>query len=186
MPVPRPPSLVVSERQRAVLEQIARAPTTPMGLVQRARLVLAMAAGGNNTQVAAQYQVQVATPRLWRGRWLAAAPRLGALEAGGCTEKELRGAVVAALSDAYRCGVPPTFSDEQVIGILKLACTPPEDLEVPISQWTPRDLAAVAVAQGIVPRISPRSVGRFLKGGRVAAASLPLLAHPAARGSGPL
>ena len=83
MPVPRPVALVVSGRQHAVLEQIARAPTTPMGVVQRARLVLAMAAGGNNTQVAMASQVQVATPRLWRGRWLGAAPRLAALEAGG-------------------------------------------------------------------------------------------------------
>jgi putative transposase len=186
MPVPRPAVLVVSERQRVVLEQIAGAATTPMGVVQRARLVLAMAAGGNNTQVATQYQVQVATPRLWRKRWLAAASRLAALEAGGGRDKELRVAVQATLDDAYRSGVPPTFSDAQVIGILKVACTPPKDLGVPISQWTARDLAAVAIAQGIVPRISPRSVGRFLKGGRVAAASLPLLAQPAAGGSGSL
>jgi putative transposase len=186
MPVPRPPVLVVSARQRTVLEQIVRAPTAPMGLVQRARLVLAMAAGGNNTRVAAAYQVQVATPRLWRGRWLAAAPRLAALEAGGCTDQELRASVLAAFRDAYRCGAPPTFSDEQVIGILKLACMSPEDLEAPISQWTPRDLAQVAIAQGMAPRISPRSVGRFLKGGRVAAAPLPLLAHPAGGGSGAL
>ncbi len=125
MPIPRPLALVLSERQRAVLEQLVRATTTPVGLVLRARLVLAMAAGGNNTQVARQYGVQVATPRLWRGRWLAAAPRLAALEAGGCTTRELRAAVQATLGDAYRRGVPPTFSDEQVIGILKLACTPP-------------------------------------------------------------
>jgi putative transposase len=186
MPLPRPPVLVLSDRQRAALEQVARAPRTPMGVAQRARLVLAMAAGGNNTRVAAAYQVQVATPRLWRGRWLEAAPRLAALEASGCTDREVRAAVLATLGDAYRSGVPPTFSDEQVIGILRLACTPPEDLEVPISQWTPRDRAAVAIAQGVVPRISPRSVGRFLKGGRVAAASLPLLAHPAGGGSGAL
>lgn len=186
MPVPRPRALVVSERQQAVLEQIARAPTTPMGVVQRARLVLAMAAGGNNSQVAAVAQVQVATPRLWRGRWLGAAARLGALEAGGCTDKALSAAVLGTLGDAARCGVAPTFSDGQVIGILKLACTPPEDLGVPISQWTARDLAAVAIAQGIVPRISPRSVGRFLKGGRVATASFALLAQSAAGRSGGL
>lgn len=186
MPVPRPLALVLSERQRAVLEQLVRASTTPVGLVLRARLVLAMAAGGNNTQVARECRVQVATPRLWRGRWLAAAPRLAALEAGGCPDRELRAAVQGALSDAYRRGAPPAFSDEQVIGVLKLACTPPADLDLPISQWTPRDLARAAIAQGVVPRISPRSVGRFLKGGRVAAPSLPLLAHPAAGGSGRL
>jgi hypothetical protein len=178
--------LVVSERQGAALERIARATTTTVSVVQRARLVLAMGAGGNNTQVAAQYQVQVATPRLWRRRWLGAASRLAALEAGGCTDHELGAAVRATLADAYRVGVPPTFSDAQVIGILKLACTPPEDLDMPISQWTARDLAAVAIVQGIVPRISPRSVGRFLKGGRVATASLPLLAQSAPGGSGRL
>lgn len=107
MPVPRPAVLVVSERQGAALAQIAGATTTPMGVVQRARLVLAMAAGGNNTQVAARYQVQVATPRLWRRRWLGAASRLDALETGGCTDKELRAAVHATLGDAYRAGVPP-------------------------------------------------------------------------------
>lgn len=179
MPIPRPAAVIVSRGQGAALEQLVRATTTPMGVVQRARLIGAMAAGGNNTQVAAQYQVRVATPRLWRRRWLEATPRPAALEADGCTDQELRAAVQGTLAAAARPGVPPTFSDEQVIGILNLACTPPADLHVPISQWTARDLAAVALAQGLVPRISPRSVGRFLKGGRVAAASLPLLAQSA-------
>lgn len=186
MPVPRPAALVVSDRQRAVLEQMGRTPSTPVGVAQRARLVVAMASGGNNTQVAAAQQVEVGTPRLWRRRWLAAVPQLAALEAGGCTAKELGAAVRATLDDASRSGAPPTFSDAQVIGILKVACTPPEDLGVPISQWTARDLAAVAIAQGIVPRISPRSVGRFLKGGRVATASLALLAQSTTGRSGGL
>jgi len=78
-----------------------------------------------------------------------------------------------------RPGAPPTFTAPQVIGIVKLACTPPEEADCPCSQWGARELADAAIRQGIVEHISPRTVGRFLKGGRVAAASEPLLAHTA-------
>ncbi|MDQ2830944.1 MAG: hypothetical protein M3Y74_18100, partial [Chloroflexota bacterium] len=61
----------------------------------------------------------------------------------------------------------------------------PEEADCPCSQWGARDLADAAIRQGIVERISPRTVGRFLKGGRAAAAPQPLLAH-AAGGTGDL
>jgi len=39
------------------------------------------------------------------------------------------------LRDAPRPGTPPTFTALQVIGIVKLACTPPEEADGPCSQW---------------------------------------------------
>jgi putative transposase len=86
-------------------------------------------------------------------------------------------AIAAVLADAPRPGAPGTFTAEQVVQIITLACRPPEQLGRPVAAWTPRELADEAVKQGIVDTISPRTVGRFLNGGRSPAAPQPLLAQ---------
>jgi putative transposase len=58
-----------------------------------------------------------------------------------------------------------------------LACEPPDLSHRPISHWTPRELADEARKRGIVESISPRHVGRFLKSGRIEAASEQVLAQ---------
>jgi len=182
----------LSERQRAILEGLSRRHGTGQQVALRARLVLATAEQ-SGTAVAAAYGVDRDTVGLWRARWAVAQERLTALEAEGAperelraaVERELRAAVERTLRDAPRPGTPPTFTAPQVIGIVKLACTPPEEADCPCSQWGARELADAAIRQGIVETISPRTVGRFLKEGRVAAASEPLLAH-AAGGAGDL
>jgi putative transposase len=55
------------------------------------------------------------------------------------------------------------FSTEQVVQIVALACENPEASGYPVSHWSPRELATEAVKRGIVEKISPRSIGRFLK-----------------------
>ncbi len=89
----------------------------------------------------------------------------------------LNACVIAVLQDAYRSGKPSTFTPEQVAHIIALACDPPTDHDVPLSHWTPSALAQEAIHQQIVTRISPRQVGRFLKGGRSETAPEPLLAE---------
>lgn len=174
----------LSERQRTILEGLSRGHGTGQQVALRARLVLATAEQ-SGTAVAAAYGVDRDTVGLWRARWATAQERLRALEAEDAPERELRAAVERTLRDAPRPGTPPTFTAPQVIGIVKLACTLPEEADCPCSQWGARELADAAIRQGIVEHISPRTVGRFLKGGRVAAASEPLLAH-AASGAGDL
>ncbi len=174
----------ISARQRAVLEGLSRRHGTGQQVALRARLVLATAEQPG-TAVAAAHGVNRDTVGLWRARWATAWERLTALEAAGAPERELRAAVEATLRDAPRPGTPPTFTARQVIGIVKLACTPPEEADCPCSQWSARELAGAAIQQGIVEAISPRTVGRFLKGGGRAAAPEPLLAH-AAGGAGDL
>ncbi len=168
----------ISERQRVILEGLSRRHGTGQQVALRARLVLATAEQAG-TAVAAAWGVDRDTVGLWRARWAAAQGRLTALEAEGAPEREVRAAVEATLRDAPRPGTPPTFTAPQVIGIVKLACTPPEEAGCPCSQWSARELADAAIRQGLVETISPRTVGRFLKGGRLAAAPQPVLAHAA-------
>jgi hypothetical protein len=85
--------------------------------------------------------------------------------------------IEAVLADAPRPGAPDTFSAEQIVQIVALACTPPASFGRPIEAWTPRELADEAIKQQIVTTISPRSVERFLKSGRAQAAPKSLLAQ---------
>jgi putative transposase len=96
-----------------------------------------------------------------------------------CLEKPaaLREAVEEVLGDLPRAGCGGTFTAEQIARILAVACEPPENSGRPVTHWTPRELADEVIQRGIVPSISARHVGRFLKGGRAEAAPEPVLAE---------
>jgi len=167
-PGPTPAPLPVSPAQRAVLAALLRRSSCPQALALRVQIVLAAAAGQRNAPLARHLGCTPKTVRKWRSRWAAAAAHLAVAAAD---RPALERAIAAALADAPRPGAPATFTAEQIIHIINLACRPPAQFERPVTAWTPRELADEAVKQGLVPRISPRTVGRFLKGGRSAAPS---------------
>lgn len=59
--------------------------------------------------------------------------------------------------------VLPASLPRNSLQIMASACEDPQASGRPVSHWTPRELADEAVKRRIVERISPRSVGRFLK-----------------------
>ena len=67
------------------------------------------------------------------------------------------------LADAPRSGAPSTFAPEQIATMIAVACKDPEACGRPVTHWTPRELAQEVILRGIVPTISARHVGRFLK-----------------------
>jgi hypothetical protein len=81
------------------------------------------------------------------------------------------------LSDRSRPGTTNYFSTEQVVQIVALACENPQASGYPVSHWSSNELAMEAIKRGIVEKISPRSVSRFLKGSYSTASSSPLLAQ---------
>jgi len=174
---PRPASITLSPRQRAALEHLRRCQTASVRLVRRVNVLLALAGDPCLEKVAHSQGLTRISVRLWRDRWLQAADRLAAAEADGVRDPDLLDMVEAALDDAPRPGGPATFSAEQVVAIVALACEPPSKSGRPISHWTHAELADEVKKRGIARSISPRSVGRFLKGGGPAAAQEPLLAQ---------
>lgn len=181
---PRPVPVTLSARQRALLEQFTRRSTAPHALVARAQVILNAATGANNAQIAQHCGLGRSTVRRWRTRWAAAAARLAAQEAADLSAKPLGALVLDLLADAPRPGAPPTFTPEQVVSIVALACEDPQATEQPFSHWTAGALAAEAVIRGLVPAISSRSVGRFLGSGRSPAPSNTLLAQRQAAAAG--
>ena len=170
MPHPQAAPLHVSLLQLDTLQHIVRRSTSAQRLVKRSRIILLTVTGIPNTQIAKQVQVDHETVRRWRDRWLLAEARLQAIEAA-VKPKVLGQAIEVLLSDEHRPGAPATFTFEQVMQIMALACEKPEAVDRPVSSWTPRELADEAIKRGIVTKISPRTVERFLKGERFTAPS---------------
>jgi putative transposase len=177
MPDPQAAPLEVSPNQLDILEHIVRRTTSAQRLVKRSRIILHAVTGMPNTQIAKQVQVDHETVRRWRDRWRTAEARLQAIEATG-KPKVLSQAIEALLTDEQRPGAPATFTFEQYMQIMAIACETPAEADRPVSTWTPRELAAEAIKRSIVTKISPRTVERFLKGERFAAPSQAVLAHP--------
>ena len=173
---PRARAIQVSPAQQDVLRRIQRQQTADQRLVRRASLILALAAQPCIEAVARQLGLTRVTVRAWRDRWLEAREVLQRAEQEQ-TPQQFRRLVEMILDDAPRPGKPATFTPEQIVQIIAVACEPPEKSARPISHWTARELADEVQKRGLVATISPRSVGRFLKRGRAAAAPQPLLAQ---------
>jgi putative transposase len=178
MPEPQAALVHVSSLQLDILQHMVRRTTSAQRLVKRAHIILQAGKGTSNRKISQHQHVDYETVRRWRDRWRAAESRLQAIEATG-KPKLLSQAIEVLLTDAQRPGAPATFTFEQFMQIMALACEKPEAADRPVSTWTPRELADEAIKRGIVTKISPRTVERFLKGERFTAASQALLAHPA-------
>ena len=148
MPLLTAAPVTVSPEERAVLEGLVRAHSTPQQLSVRARLILHAADGIGVRESAREVGVWPKTARYWRERW-----RQGT---GGRSASE-------RLADAPRSGKPPTYTAEQICAIVAMTCEKPSESDRPISQWSQREIADEAIRRGLVPNVSQRSVGRFLK-----------------------
>jgi len=173
---PRPASITLSARQRSALEHLGRCQTASVRLARRVGVLLALADDPCLERVARGQGLTRVSVRLWRDRWLEASGRLLAAEATA-SDPDLLALIEAALDDAPRPGGPATFTPEQIVGIVAVACEPPEKSGRPISHWSARELADEVKKRKVVSDISPRTVSRFLKTGRPPAAQEPLLAQ---------
>ncbi len=152
---PKPLAVGLTTAERRELETLAGAHRTAQQIALRARIVLMAADGAHNAEVARRLGIEADTARLWRMRWLALAAR---------SPDEL--GVAGRLEDAPRPGGPCRITAEQVCRITALACEAPSASDRPTSHWSGRELAAEAIARGIVDRLSPRHAARLLKRGR--------------------
>ena len=156
-------TISLSDKQKKLLEELAKGTHVYLDIKRRAKIVLAANAGRNNDQISRECTYDREGVTKWRNRWAAKAPELEEIE----REKphKLREEIEKTLKDAERAGRSPTFTAEQVAHILTIACQLPEQVDdrTPISHWTAGELARKAQELGIVKSISARQVGRFLK-----------------------
>jgi putative transposase len=148
MPLLAAAPVTVSPEQREMLEQLVRTHSTPQQLALRAHIMLLASDGVGVRESAEELDVWPKTVRRWRKRWRMAADGVSVPE---------------RLVDAPRPGAPASYTPEQVCAIVAMTCEKPEASDRPISHWSQREIADEAMRRGLVPNISQRSVGRFLK-----------------------
>jgi transposase len=134
--------VVLSDADRVVLEERARAYTLPHAEVVRAKIVLLAADGVPNAVIAERVDVHVDVVSRWRKRFH---------EEG-----------LAGLVDRKRSGRPRSFLAEVVAEVKAMACQPPSERAVPLSRWSSAELAAQAVTEGLVASVAPSTVRRWL------------------------
>jgi putative transposase len=159
---PRPQPLKLKRQVRVILEKLCRRRQTAHTTVERSQIILLAARGLSNSDIARQVQLHRGTVQRWRERWQAASERLLLAIEAEVSEAALTQMIINILCDSPRPGTPPTFTVEQAVQIIALACENPQESQRPVSHWTPRELAQEVVKRGIVRRISERSVGRIL------------------------
>jgi hypothetical protein len=133
--------VTLDAEQRAELQRRVRAGTSLQRDVGRARIILACEPGGSAAAVAQQVGLHPRTVERWRARF----QRHG----------------VDGLQDKPRPGPPPKFGPVTRLELIALACEP---VAGPAGRTTRplADLAAEAVARGLVDRISQSSYQRIL------------------------
>lgn len=161
------PKVILNPKIVSILEQITRRHHSSQIMVRRSLIILKAAQGQQNKQIAAHLNLKRHTVGLWRTRFSKEIHRLDAAIATECKNSKLEEIVHEILSDKPRPGTPPNFTPEQVTQIIALACTPPCDCAVELSHWTPTTLAKEIIKRNIADSISPTSVWRFLKSGRL-------------------
>src|SRR5258708_16036487 len=109
--------VVITERQQAMLRQIAAAATSPVRLAQRAGVILRAFEGAENQGIAQAIDLDQTAVGVWRRRWARSWRKLILIECAE-TQAAFRRAIEAVLSDAPRSGKPGKFTPEQITQIL--------------------------------------------------------------------
>src|ERR687893_2981491 len=106
----------LTPEERHALEQLAHARTAPARLVERARILLAIAEGRRPSQVAKDLGLSRPTVYTWIHRFNEQGPH--------------------GLEDRPRAGRPHTYTAEQRAEVIAAALTDPKGLGLPFGCWT--------------------------------------------------
>lgn len=152
---------VLSDSMKTILSSFSKSRSLPASLVKRSEIILLSSQGFSNQIVATKVGLHYNHVATWRNCFLQALPSLRDIESD--TPDKLEEEIRLLLSDRKRSGASPTFTPEQIIRIIDLACKNPCDFGYEASHWSLSLLVTEIKKQGIADRISEKSVSRFLK-----------------------
>lgn len=152
---------ILTDTIKACLSSFSKSRSLPASLVKRSKIILLASQGVSNQAIAAQVDLHYNHVATWRNRFLQSLPSLQEIEIK--SPEKLEDEIRLLLSDKKRSGAPSTFTAEQIMAIIALACKDPCDFGHEVSQWTLSLLVTEIKNQGIAEQISEKSVSRFLK-----------------------
>ena len=152
----------LTTRMSEMLHQISSSRSIGNAVVTRARIILMAFEKADNQTIARRLGVCAKMVGLWRRRWrdsFAALLQMQFAESDAAFQR----AIIECLSDAPRCGSPGKFTPEQIVGLIGIACEPPEKSGRPVTSWTGNELADESQTRGLVDSISASHVNRILR-----------------------
>jgi len=160
-----PMSEWLSTQQSQILQQLTRSSSCERRLVERSQIILMYEQTGSHKRTARSLEKDPKTVRKWCRRWESARSFLQLIEIQlePFSERIYRAAICEVLKDEHRSGTPDTFTVEQRVQIIALACEVLDDSVEAVSHWTQEHIAVTASERGIVETISRSSVGRILR-----------------------
>lgn len=170
----KPAPILISDSVYHILSKFSKSRTLPARQVERAKVFILCADGLNNLQISQKVSIGQDSVSRWRTRFRNSLPFLREIEEKNPAELEAK--ITILLADYARPGQPKTYTDEQIIRILEIACRNPEEYGYETSHWSLNQLVDAVIKEGIVESISAKTISRFLKCGENSPASRPLLA----------
>jgi transposase len=163
MPGPRAVLIILTPRQKEILSSLDQKVKIPLDLSLRVKIILLAAEGMTNAGIARELGTTRSTVRKWRRRWHVADAKLGEAELEDNPGALLLALAKETLADAPRSGTPATFTPEQLVAIIAIACEDPVASGNPCTKWTAKEVAFTAAVRHVVPDISPRTVQRYFR-----------------------
>lgn len=154
--------IMLTEKMLHVLQDITASRTIASPIIQRARVLLLGFKNYRNQGIATLVGLSRETVGLWRRRWSESFAALLNIQMTA-SSAEYKRAIISCLSDAPRSGSPGKFTPEQVVGLIGIACEPPEQSNRPVTSWTGRELADECEKRQLVDSISESHVNRILR-----------------------
>ena len=163
----------LSEEMLSMLTKFSTSRSLPSSLVLRSKLIVLASEGKNNKVISETIGLNPNRVGKWRNRFLDKLPTLREIEAKD--PDRLLEELKILLSDQPRPGAPATFTAEQILKVINLACEPPTAHGYERSHWSFESLAEAVVKLKIANEISSTTVERFLKDSRFTPTQEPLL-----------
>jgi transposase len=145
-----------------VLCQLTTSRMIGNAIISRAKMILLAFEKHDNQTIGRALNCSAKTVGKWRRRWQESFPALLTMQFAE-NAASFRRAMIVCLSDAPRSGSPGKFTAEQVVGLIGIACEPPENSGRPVTTWTGKELADEAQKRGLIDSISVSQVNRILR-----------------------
>lgn len=145
-----------------ILGQFSTCRNVSKAVVDRAKMILLGFQKKDNETIADQLGCCAKTVGIWRRRWRDSFEALLVMQFNE-SQAAFRRAIIECLSDAPRSGSPGKFAPEQIVGMIGIACEPPEQSDRPVTSWTGKELADEAQKRGLVESVSASHINRILR-----------------------
>lgn len=152
----------LTDQMYQILNDLSQSRIIGRGIATRAKVILLGFQKYDNQSIGRELGISARVAGRWRRRWRDSFDALLQKQFQE-TGAGLRRAIMECLSDAPRSGAPGTFTPEQMVGIIAIACEHPEQSGRPVTSWTGRELSAEAAKRGLVASISASHVNRILR-----------------------